>query len=78
MFLYGLPQAGHLAQEKLTKRLSKGGYEPTANTPCLFKHITRPIMFTLVVDDFAIKYKNKEDADHLLATIREEYEVTED
>jgi hypothetical protein len=76
--IYGLPQAGKLAQEKLTLLLAKHGYNPTASTPCLFRHKDRNIFFTLVVDDFGIKYERKEDVDHHLAALREEYEVTED
>jgi hypothetical protein len=76
--IYGLPQAGRLAQLKLTALLAKHGYVPAPNTPCLFKHLIHPIAFTLVVDDFAIKFKDTLHAEHLLAAIREEYEVTVD
>jgi hypothetical protein len=55
--IYGLPQAGKLAQERLVAHLATHGYEPAANTSCLFKHTTRDIMFALVVDDFGIRYK---------------------
>jgi hypothetical protein len=33
---------------------------------------------TLVVDDFGIKYLGKENADHLLNALKENFEVTED
>ena len=36
-------------------------------------HLSRPISFTLVVDDFGIKYIGKEDANHLLAALQEHY-----
>jgi hypothetical protein len=39
-----------------------------AHTSGLWKHDTRPISFTLVIDDFGVKYFNKEDAEHLLET----------
>jgi hypothetical protein len=32
----------------------------------------------LVVDDFAVKYQKKEDVNHLLNTLKKDYEVTED
>ena len=35
-------------------------------------------MFYLVVDNFGIKYTLKEDADHLLKSLREDYSITED
>ena len=38
----------------------------------------RPICFTLVVDDFGMKYVRKEHAEHLVSVIKENYEVTED
>ena len=36
--IYGLPQAGLLAQEKLINLLKSKGYHMAPNTPCLFKH----------------------------------------
>jgi len=36
----------------------------------LWKHDTRPIIFSLVVDDFGVKYVGKENAPHLLDTVR--------
>jgi hypothetical protein len=44
--------------------------------PGLWKHNTRPIQFTLVVDDFGIKYVNKEHAQHLKNTLKEHYKLT--
>ncbi len=39
----------------------------------------RPISFTLVVDDFGVKYVGQEHADHLIASIRSTYKkLTED
>jgi hypothetical protein len=42
-------------------------------TAGLYTHKTRPIAFSLVVDDFGVKYVNKEDMDHLVATIGKRY-----
>jgi endonuclease I len=44
----------------------------------LWRHDTKPVTFTLVVDDFGIKYSGKENADHLLDALKESYEVTKD
>ena len=71
--IYGLPQAGLLAQAKLIKLLSTHGYHMMPNTPCLFKHESKDIIFSLVVDDFGVKYTNKEDAQHLIDTLMQEY-----
>ncbi|KAL7476989.1 hypothetical protein ACHAW6_002812 [Cyclotella cf. meneghiniana] len=40
--------------------------------------MTQPIQFTLVVDDFSIKYVGKEHTKHLLTTLEEHYKVTTD
>ena len=63
----------YIANQDLQKHLAKYDYYPTKRTPGLWKHKTRPISFTLVVDDFGIKYTNKDDIDHLFATIKEKY-----
>ena len=76
--MYGLPQAGLLANQQLERRLAKHGYFPCTHTPGLWKHKTRPISFTLVVDDFGVKYVGKEHALHLAAALKENYEVTMD
>jgi len=76
--IYGLPQAGRIAQEHLIRLLNKSGYHQTPNTPCLFRHESRPIAFTLVVDDFGIKYKGIEHRDHLFAVLRSQYDITVD
>ena len=57
--MYGLPQAGLLAQELLEERLAKHRYYQSNIIPGLWKHETRPIVFSLVVDDFGIKSVNK-------------------
>jgi hypothetical protein len=76
--IYGLPQAGRLAFEKLSRLLKKHGYSACRNTPCLFKHDANGVTFTLVVDDFAIKYTDKASVEHLFAAIREEYRLEVD
>ena len=76
--MYGLPQAGLLANLKLTKHLATHGYHPTKYTPGLWKHESKSIAFTLAVDDFFIKYTNRKDADHLLNALKEQYVISED
>jgi hypothetical protein len=58
--MYGLKQAGLLANKLRQTRLAPFGYYPTHHTPGLWLHKTRPISFTLVVDDFAVKYVDKQ------------------
>ena len=67
--MYGLPQAGIIAQQLLEERLQKDGYHQSKTTPGLWTHETRPISFSLVVDDFGVKYVGKENAQHLLDTV---------
>ena len=76
--MYGLPQAGLLAQKQLEERLEKHGYKQSKIIPGYWTHSWRPISFTLVVDDFGVKYTRKEDVDDLLAVLKNEYEVSED
>jgi hypothetical protein len=47
----GLPHAGILANELLQRNLAKDGYRPRQHTHGLWTHDTRPISFSLVVDD---------------------------
>jgi hypothetical protein len=54
--MYGLKQSGLLANQLLQKRLAPFGYYPARHTPGLWLHKTTPITFSLMVDDFAVKY----------------------
>ena len=76
--MYGLPQAGLLANELLEKRLNENGYRQSKLVPGLWKHDWQPIQFTLVVDDFGVKYVGEEHAKHLQATLERHYKVTQD
>ena len=53
--IYGLQQAGKLAQNQLIAYLKTHGCNQAPNSPCLFTHDTRPAAFTLVVDDFGVQ-----------------------
>ena len=56
------------------------GYYKVSHTPALWHHATQPIpftQFTLVVDDFGVKYTNKFDELHFLNTLKETYKVSE-
>eukprot|EP00804_Cyclotella_cryptica_P010975 CCRYP_016691-RC/>CCRYP_016691-RC protein AED:0.38 eAED:0.38 QI:0/0/0/1/0/0/2/0/391 len=61
-----------------SKRLNAHGYHQSKLVPGLWKHIWRPIQFTLVVDDFGIKYVGDEHPQHLLTVLQEHYSVTTD
>jgi hypothetical protein len=76
--MYGLPQSGILAQELLEERLNLHGYHQSLYTPGLWTHESRPICFSLVVDNFGVKYVGEEHCDHLLAVLKEHYDVKVD
>jgi hypothetical protein len=44
----------------------------------LWRHDTRPIQFTLVVDNFGVIYTNKDDVQHLQQVLEEHYKITTD
>jgi hypothetical protein len=71
--MYGLPQAGILANQLLTKRLEPQGYYQYRHTPGLWRHKWRSILFSLVVDDFGVKYVGREHVDHLIASVEPHY-----
>ena len=73
--MYGLAQSGRIANQDLQKHLAKYNFYPSKRNPGLWKHRTRPINFTLVVDDFGIKYTNKDDIDYLIEAIKEKYPI---
>jgi hypothetical protein len=76
--MYGLKQAVLLASQLLQTRLAPFGYYPAWHTPGIWLHKTRPISFTLVVDDFAVKYVDKQHAEHLRNALLQTYELTTD
>ena len=68
--MHGLPQAGKIANEKLKVHLEKFAYDPEPIAPGLWRPQTSPLQFSLVVDDFGIKYKRQEDITHLLDALK--------
>jgi hypothetical protein len=74
--VWDLPQAGILANKRLHWKLAPFGYFEHVNTPGLWYHKSCPISFTLVVNDFGVKYVNKEDVDHLFESIKTAYTLT--
>jgi hypothetical protein len=74
--MYGLPQAGILANELLQRNLAKDGYRPTQHTHGLCTHDTHPVSFSFVVDNFGVKYVGREHAEHLMACIKKNYNIS--
>ena len=69
--MYRLSQTGLLAQEQLIESLGEYGYYQSKVVPGLWHHTTRPITFTLVVDNFGVKYTSEEYAQHLMSVIKQ-------
>jgi hypothetical protein len=74
--MYGLPQSGLLANKLLKKQLNKHFYQQSKLAPGLWKHDKWPIQFTLVANDFGVKYVGKEHVQHLKNTLEEHYKLT--
>ena len=51
-------------------------WKKSQTTPGLWKHDTRPISFSLVVDEKEVKYVGEEKAQHLLDTVRQYYKCS--
>ena len=62
-----------LSQQLLEKRLNAEDYYQSKVTPGFWTHKWRPICFTLVVDDFGVKYVGEEHTRHLLSIIKHSY-----
>jgi hypothetical protein len=57
--VWGLPQSGILANKCLHWKLAPFGYHESVNTLGLQMHKSWRITFTLVVDNFGVKFVNK-------------------
>jgi hypothetical protein len=76
--MYSMKQSGLLENQLLQTRLSPFGYYPARHTPGLCSQKTRPISFTLIVDDFVVKYVGKHHAEHIRNALLRTYELTTD
>jgi hypothetical protein len=77
--MFGLPQAGILANKLVKEHFACHGYFEQPRTPGLWKHVTCPVWFNLCVEKFGIKYIGREHLQHLYDTLRKEtYEIVED
>jgi hypothetical protein len=72
--MYGLKEADKLSHLRLVSLLAQSGFLET-QTSCLFRHLARPIAFVLVVDDFGVKYQNRDDFDFLVSALSPLYQV---
>ena len=75
--MHGHLEAGQLAHNKLVNYLKPYGYEQVRLTPGLWTNKQNSIAFTLVVDNFSIKYKEK-NINYLINVLKEKYTITID
>ena len=61
--IYGLKQAGIIANQELVKYMAPFGYHPVQHTPGLWVHDSRKF-FSLVIGDLCVQYFSTEDYDH--------------
>jgi hypothetical protein len=73
--VYGLPQAGILANQLLEKHLATKRYYQCQHTPGLWRHVWQNITFCLVVDDFGSTVTNMHAMDHLFNALKEHYTI---
>ena len=73
--IYGLLQEVKLANEYLRDKLRPHGYYKVSHTPGLCKHISRPVNFSLFVDEFGEKYVGEGNARHLIYSLKEDFTI---
>ncbi len=76
--VWGLHLAGILANKQLGQKLALLAYHECLNMPGLWYHDTDLISFTLVVNNFSIKYINNNNAKHLRTSLKMAYKLTKD
>jgi hypothetical protein len=76
--MYGLKQEGLLANQLLQTRLEPFVYYRGRHTPGIWLHKTRHIPFTLMVDNFTVRFFGRQHAEHLRNALSRTYEITTD
>ena len=74
----GLKQAGIISNDRLTLHFAKHRYAPVPCTPLLWAQAHLPVMFSLVVNNFDVKYIGDASAHHLIAIPRILYTIYAD
>ena len=60
------------------KILEKQGYAQSRFTPGLWKQKWRPIAFSLVFNNFGVKYSGKKHTNNLIEALKDNYKILED
>ena len=73
----GLKEVGDLDNYQLKQHLAPHGHTPSKQTMGLWKHNSTKKMFSLVVDNFGVKYFIKNNANRLINALKEKIEDAE-
>ena len=74
--MYGLKEPVIITFNQLVSKLAPHGYQQIRHTPVLWTHKTRNIHFTLAMDDFGVKYFDKQDAEHFFDALSQYYKIS--
>ena len=69
--MYELKQAVILAYKKLVKNFKIFGYSLIEETTGMWEHSSKSKKFALCVDNFGVKYFSKDDALHLIDSLKQ-------
>ena len=75
--VYSLPQLGILVNNLLKECLSKHRQYQCTNSPVLWIHKWRPILFRKIVNNFGVEYLCNCHAHHLRDSLKQHYDITE-
>ena len=76
--MLGLKQVGAIINLHLAAYLTKHGYMQAKHTPSLLKYTHLPISFTLLVDDFRVKYISNIVPYYLIKVLKMQYTISID
>ena len=74
--IYGLSQVAKLENKYQQEKLRPHRYYEVSHTLGLWKHISCPIDFSLVVYDFGVHYVGEDNACHLIDSLKEECTIS--
>ena len=73
--MYGLPHAGKIAQDVHIEHLASHRYHQTGTMIYLFRPAINGVAFTLVVDDFGVKFQDLTGAEDLIHCLQLYYKL---
>ena len=76
--MHGLKQAAMIALNKIISHMKPHYYYPVLFTTGIWSHKTRIQNVYLCVGNCGVKYFNKNDADHLLESLKKYYAISTD